>query len=85
MVHAAFLDKDYCLVREKFKYETALQMPMSDRSKGFNAHIFDYPALLKSGKICKLARGVYDNSTGNGYAVGAMLEKIPDTVAKAIV
>jgi hypothetical protein len=84
LIHTAFIDRDYCMVREKYKYETALQMPQDDKNKGFNGHIFEYPSLLKSGKLCKLARGSYENSTGRAYdgAFGA-LERVPDHFLKA--
>lgn len=78
LLHMQYVDKEYCMMREEHKYNLALQMPNLDRSLGFNIHIFQYPQLLKSGKLCKQARASYDEDSELAFdSGGERLEKIP--------
>eukprot|EP01035_Chromulina_nebulosa_P017392 gene17392-22941_t len=79
MFHLPEVDKTYCFQREKHKYEVVKTMHRDEASGGFNNHIWQYPTLLKTNKLCPLARSEYKSKSDEAVTANfEKLEKIPD-------
>jgi hypothetical protein len=59
LLHLREVDEQFCLIREKHKYEL-IQHGHQSETTSLNGHISSYERKLKNGELCQFARGKYD-------------------------